>query len=74
MQHPVIDDHRRDLERCSDAHYELLQVPHEKIGCADVVDPRERKLQIPANRLQGPVHHHIAVAYGRAQQNVVVKR
>ena len=73
VQHPVIDDHRHDFERCSDAHHELLQVPHEDIGRADVVDARERKPQIPANRLQGPVHHHVAVARGRAQQNVVIK-
>src|SRR5262252_1250360 len=74
MQHSVIDDHRHDFERRGNAHHQLSQVSREDIGCADMVDPRERKPQVPANRLRGTVHHHVAVAHRRPQQNVMIKR
>ena len=57
-----------------DAYNELCQVPHEDVGSAHVVDPRERKPPVSANCLQGPVHHQVAVARGRSQQNVVIIR
>src|SRR4051794_3198183 len=57
IQHPLIDNHRYNLEERGDPHYELLQVSHESIGRADVVDARERKPHVSAYRLQGSVHH-----------------
>jgi hypothetical protein len=47
---------------------------HEYVGGADVVDARERKPQVPANCLEGTVHHNVAIAYRRAHQNVVIER
>jgi hypothetical protein len=71
VEHAVIDDHRHDLERLGDAHHELLQVSHEDIGCADMVAPRERKPKVLANRLPGPIHHHLAAAHARSQQDMM---
>ncbi len=47
---------------------------HKDIRRADVVHASERKPQVPANCLEGAVHHQVAVARLGAQQDVVIIR